>query len=215
VGAEDVRHPGRGVDGKLVTTDLVEINLGIRILLGHSYYEDWAGKEMFVTKDPLGNPVDARHPGTKHTIPMPQKRDFGGNYTWVMSPRWYDGKDHLALDTAAAAGALVATALAGLVDIGYVKSTGRSVIINLPKSATRGPVTFEWKIPKWSNAIERDRARSYFQAYAAACALHFIDKALAEVRAGHSKTWEQFQVPRDSIGCGFTERCAACSRTTW
>ena len=27
---------------------------------------------------------------------------------------------------------------------------------------------FEWKIPKWSNAIERDRARTYFQAYAAA-----------------------------------------------
>ena len=25
------------------------------------------------------------------------------------------------------------------------------------------------------------------------------------MRAGHSKTWEQFQVPRDSIGCGFTE----------
>src|SRR5467141_1001557 len=198
--------PGVVVDGKLVTTDLVEINLGIRILLGHSYYEDWAGKEMFVTKDPLGNPVDARHPWNQHTIPMPQKRDFGGNYTWVMSPRWYDGKDHLALDTGGGPLArLWPTALAGLVDIGYVKSTGRSVIINLPKSATRGPVTFEWKIPKWSNAIERDRARSYFQAYAAACALHFIDKALAEVRAGHNKTWEQFQVPRDSIGCGFTE----------
>src|SRR5437762_5788095 len=198
--------PGVVVDGKLVTTDLVEINLGIRILLGHSYYEDWAGKEMFVTQDPLGNPVDARHPWNQHTIPMPQKRDFGGNYTWVMSPRWYDGKDHLALDTGGGPLArLWPTALAGLVDIGYVKSIGRSVIINLPKSVTRGPVTFEWKIPKWSNAIERDRARSYFQAYAAACALHFIDKALAEVRAGHTKTWEQFEVPRDSIGCGFTE----------
>src|SRR6202171_5340122 len=198
--------PGVVVDGKLITTDLVEINLGIRILLGHSYYEDWAGKEMFVTKDPLGNPVDARHPWNQHTIPMPQKRDFGGKYTWVMSPRWYDGKDHLALDTGGGPLArLWSTALAGLVDIGYVKSTGRSVIINLPKSAARGPVTFEWKIPKWSNTIERDRARSYFQAYAAACALHFIDKALAEVRAGHTKTWEKYEFPKDSIGCGFTE----------
>ena len=33
--------PGVVVDGKLVTTDLVEINLGIRILLGSSYYDDW------------------------------------------------------------------------------------------------------------------------------------------------------------------------------
>src|ERR1700721_3180369 len=42
--------PGIVVDGKLVTNDLVKINLGIRILLGHSFYEDWAGQEMFVTK---------------------------------------------------------------------------------------------------------------------------------------------------------------------
>src|SRR6478609_5360606 len=35
--------PGVVVDGTLVTTDLVKINLGIRILLGSSYYEDWDG----------------------------------------------------------------------------------------------------------------------------------------------------------------------------
>ena len=33
--------PGVVVDGKLVTTSLVDINLNIRILLGHSYYDDW------------------------------------------------------------------------------------------------------------------------------------------------------------------------------
>src|SRR6266566_4652327 len=33
--------PGVVVDGELVTTSLVDINLGIRILLGSSYYEDW------------------------------------------------------------------------------------------------------------------------------------------------------------------------------
>jgi hydrogenase large subunit len=69
----------------------------------------------------------------------------------------------------------------------------------------KGPVTFEWKIPKWSNTIERNRARTYFQAYSAAAALHFLDKALAEVRAGHTKTWEPFTVPDEGIGCGFTE----------
>jgi hydrogenase large subunit len=198
--------PGIVVDGKLVTNDLVKINLGIRILLGHSFYEDWAGQEMFVTKDPLGNPVDQRHPWNQHTIPKPQKRDFDGKYTWVMSPRWFDGKDHLALDTGGGPIArLWSTALSGLVNNDYVKATGNSVQIHLPKSATRGPVDFEWKIPKWSNTIERDRARTYFQAYAAACALHFTEKALSEVRAGHTKTWEQFKVPDEGIGCGFTE----------
>jgi hypothetical protein len=36
---------------------------------------------------------------------------------------------------------------------------------------------FEWKIPKSSIGIERDRARTSFQAYAAECALHFAEKA--------------------------------------
>ena len=85
-----------------------------------------------------------------------------------MSPRWFDGKDHLALDTGGGPIArLWSTALSGLVDIGYVKATGTSVQINLPKTALKGPVSFEWKIPKWSNTIERNRARTYFQAYAA------------------------------------------------
>jgi hydrogenase large subunit len=198
--------PGIVVDGKLVTTDLVEINLGIRILLGHSYYKDWEGEEIFVDRDPLGNPVDRRHPWNMHTRPEPQKRNFDGPYSWVMSPRWFDGKDHLALDTGGGPIArLWATALAGLVDIGYVKATGNSVQINLPRTALVPEKSFEWKIPKWSNAIERDRARTYFQAYAAACALHFLDKALAEIRAGNTKTWERFEVPSDAIGCGFTE----------
>ena len=45
--------PGIVVDGELVTTNLVDINLGIRILLGSSYYEDWENAETFVKNDPL------------------------------------------------------------------------------------------------------------------------------------------------------------------
>ncbi|GAB3553352.1 hydrogenase large subunit [Actinopolyspora lacussalsi] len=198
--------PGIVVDGQLVTTDLVDINLGIRILLGSSYYEDWQGQETFVDRDPLGNPVDQRHPWNQHTIPKPAKRDFDDKYSWVMSPRWFDGSEHLALDTGGGPIArLWTTALAGLVDMGNVRSTGHSVEINLPKSATMGERTLEWKIPKWSNAIERNRARTYFQAYCAAAALHFVDKALAEVRGGNTQTWEPFDVPNESVGCGFTE----------
>jgi hydrogenase large subunit len=194
------------VDGKLVTHDLVKINLGIRILLGHSYYDDWANAETFVKNDPLGNPVDQRHPWNQTTTPRPQKRDFEGNYSWTMSPRWFDGKDHLALDTGGGPLArLWATALAGIVDIGYIKATGSSVKMYLPKTATKGEVEYEWKIPKWSNAIERDRARTYFQVYAAAAAYHFVEKALEDLHAGRTKTWNDFTVPDEAVACGFHE----------
>ena len=200
--------PGIVVDGKLVTNDLMDINLGLRILLGSSFYDDWENEETFVRTDPLGNRIDKRHPWNQTTIPRPQRRDFQGNYTWVMSPRWLDKRtgDHLALDTGGGPIArLWSTALSGLVDIGYIKATGNSVIINLPKTVTLPETQFEWKIPKWSNAIERDRARTYFQAYAAAAALFFCEKAMEELLAGRSKTWAPFKVPEEAISCGFHE----------
>jgi hydrogenase large subunit len=200
--------PGVVVDGELVTTDLVDINLNIRILLGSSYYDDWQGGETFVKHDPLGNPVDQRHPWNQTTTPRPQKRDFKEKYTWVMSPRWFDKRtgDYLALDTGGGPIARFwATALAGLVDIGYVKATGKSVKIYLPKTVSLPEVEFEWKIPKWSNAIERDRARTYFQAYAAGCALYFAEQALKELHGGRTRTWSEFTVPDEAIGCGFHE----------
>ena len=203
--------PGVVVDGKLVTTDLVEINLGIRILLGHSFYDDWEDQEMFVTNDPLGNPVDRRHPWNQHTNPRPQKRDFDGKYSWVMSPRWYDGKDHLALDTGGGPIArLWSTALAGLVgarcDIGYVKATGNSVVINLPKSATKRPGHLRVEDPASGRTRSSATARAPTSRLTPARArCYFIEKALTEVRAGNTKTWEPFKVPDEGIGCGFTE----------
>ena len=137
-----------------------------------SYYEDWENWETFVKNDPLGNPVDKRHPvesdHDSETAEARLRRQLHlGDVTALVRSRRTG--DHLALDTGGGPIArLWATALAGLVDIGYVKSTGHSVKIRLPKTAMKPEVEFEWKIPQWSNAIERDRARTYFQAYAAA-----------------------------------------------
>ncbi len=200
--------PGVIVDGELVTNNLVDINLGIRILLGSSYYDSWENEEIFVTHDPLGNPVDRNHPWNQTTTPRPQKRDFKNNYSWVMSPRWHDKRtgDYLALDTGGGPIARFwATALAGIVDIGYIKATGKSVKIYLPTTSGMPEVEFEWKIPKWSNAIERDRARTYFQAYAAAAALYFAERAMKELHKGNTQTFRDFKVPEAAIGCGFHE----------
>jgi hydrogenase large subunit len=203
--------PGVVVDGQLITQDLVDINLGIRILLGSSFYDDWQTGDTFVKEDPLGNPVDQRHPWNQTTTPHPQKRDLspGGKYTWVMSPRWHhrESGQTYALDTGGGPLArLWTTALAGIVDMnGYVKATGHSVKINLPRTANLPEKEFEWKIPEWSNTLERDRARTYFQAYAAAAALYFLEEARKELFAGRTQTATEFKVPDEAIGCGFHE----------
>ena len=67
-------------------------------------------------------------PWNQTTIPQPQKRDFDDKYSWVMSPRWFDGTDHLALDTGGGPIArLWSTALSGLVNTDHLKATGDSV----------------------------------------------------------------------------------------
>jgi hydrogenase large subunit len=201
--------PGIIVDDKLVTNNLVDINLGMRILLGSSYYEGWENEETFVARDPLGNPVDQLHPWNQTTIPHPQRRDFeGGNYSWVMSPRWVEpaSGELLAMETGGGPLArLWSTALSGLVKTPYVQATGNSVRIALPKSAQLPATEFEWKVPPWCNTLERDRARIYFIAYSAAMALFFVEKAMAEIDAGRTKTFTDFEVPEAAIGVGFHE----------
>ncbi|MDL5206406.1 nickel-dependent hydrogenase large subunit [Streptomyces sp. ALI-76-A] len=200
--------PGIIVDGKLVTNNLVDINLGMRILLGSSFYDDWERQEPFVTHDPLGNPVDMRHPWNQTTVPVPQKRDFDAKYSWVMSPRWYhkESDSHLALDTGGGPLArLWSTALNGLVDTPYIKATGHSVRISLPKSEKLPETTLEWQIPQWSNTIERNRARPYFVAYAAAMAFQFLEEAMQMMRAGETKVFQDFEVPDEAVGVGFHE----------
>ena len=91
--------PGLVFKGELITTDLVEINLAMRILLGHSYFDDWDQEETFVTHDPLGNPVDKRHPWNKQTLPRPQKRDFNNKYSVGRCPAYVrQAQQHLRCD---------------------------------------------------------------------------------------------------------------------
>ena len=58
----------------------------------------------------------------------------------------------------------------------------------LPKTAGMPEMELEWKVPPWSNAIERDRARSYHQAYSALVGLYNLEQAFKEVRAGRTKS---------------------------
>jgi hydrogenase large subunit len=80
------------------------------------------------------------------------------------------------------------------------------VKIRLPKSPDfPAEMEFEWKVPRWSNTIERDRARAYFIAYAAAMAFFFVEKAMERVHSGDVRVFQDFDVPDEAIGCGFHE----------
>ena len=81
--------PGVVVDGKLVTTDLVDINLGIRILLGSSYYDDWDNSEMFVKTIRSAIRLIGNIRGIRRRCHGRKSATSTDKYTWVMSPRWY------------------------------------------------------------------------------------------------------------------------------
>ena len=192
--------PGFVFGGELITTDLVEINLAIRILLGSSYFDDWAETETpFVTKDPLGNPVDPRHPWNKVTLPKPQKRDFTDKYSLGrLAADVRQAQRHLRrLDTGG-----------GPFARQWVHGEGRQGRLRLREGdranrsrwscrrrAGMPEMEIEWKVPEKSNAIERDRARTYHQAYSALIGLHCLERAFTEVRAGRTKSLERLQGP--------------------
>lgn len=198
--------PGVILGNDLITTDLVEINLNIRILLGHSYYDSWENEEVFVEQDPIGNKIDRNHPWNKTTIPKPQKRDFKGKYSWVTSPRYFAKGKYWAADTGGGPFArMMVTAKAGLVNNEFIETNGKSIKMHIPKTASQAASDVEWQIPKWNNAIERDRARAYHQVYCALIGLIFCRKALEIVAKGDTRTWTPFNVPREAISVGFHE----------
>ncbi len=208
--------PGVIVDGKLVTNSLVDINLGIRILLGHSFYDDWEDQEMFVTKDPLGNPVDRRHPWNQHTNPQPQKRDFDGKYSWVMSPRWFDGTDHLALDTGGGPIArLWSTALSALVNTDHLEPPGAasSSTCRGPRSSPKSPSSGRSRSGRTrSNATGRARtSRRTPRPRRSTSSRRRSPMSAPERRRRGSRS----TCPTKASVVVSPKRFVACSRTTW
>ena len=201
--------PGVVVDGQLVTTDLVDINLGIRILLGSSYYDDWQDGETFVKTDPLGNPVDQRHPWNQTTTPRPQKRDFNGQvhlghvaalvrqaHRRAPGPRHRRRPDRPALGHGAGRPgghrlrqgdrpqrqdlpAQDGDAAGGRVRVEDPASGAT------PSSAT-APAPTSRPTPRPPPSTSSSRR-------------------CEELHAGRTKTWTEFKVPDEAIGCGFHE----------
>jgi hypothetical protein len=141
------------------------------------------------------------------TLPKPQARDFNDKYSWVVSPRIYDKRtdSYVACDTGGGPFARQwVTAKAGLVDL-RAEGDGQLDQMTLPKTGFMPEMDLEWKIPEKSNAIERDRARSYHQAYSAIVAVYHLEEALKEIRAGRTRSANNVTVPESAVSVGFHE----------
>ena len=187
--------PGVTVDGKLVTTKLQQVNVGMEEFVEHSYYEKWEG-HRFKT-DPAGTPLSPNHPWNKETVPKPGKQNWKDRYSWDTSPTW----DRMPME-AGAYSRLYITALAQkLPESKFLESTGHSLKIQVP-AHNLPEATLEWKIPAKWNAFERNRARAYCIPYSAMVAMENWLIAQQLLREGKTSVSTPYEIPKKGLFMG-------------
>jgi hydrogenase large subunit len=190
--------PGVVLGGRVQTTSLPDIDVGVEEFVDQSYYGDWTGQGgPLLQQDPINNPLSARHPWNKQTLPTPGS----GGYSWSTSPRWRNN----AMETGAGA-RLWITALAGrLPRRGFQDPTGRGMRFGIP-SAEMPQSEREWHVPDRWNALERNRARAYGLVQSTLAAYENIVVAfdLARIGGPEAGVFTHYKVPTDHvIGCGY------------
>jgi hydrogenase large subunit len=187
------------VDGRLVTTRLTDINVGLEEFVEHSYYEKWADYPF--KTDPLGNPLSPNHPWNKTTIPRPGAQNWKERYSWSTTPTW----DRKTFEAGAYARVYL-TALAQKVPHSdYIQATGDGLRLTVARGANLPETVLEWKIPKVWNAFERNRARAYAVAFNLMVTLENFVRACDLQKRGETKVATPFEIPTTghSIGVGF------------
>jgi len=194
--------PGIVDNGKLVTTNLTDINMGTEEFVEHSFYEDWtqAGPAQYRT-DPLGNPISPYHPWNKRTIPKPTATNFRERYTWDTALRW----DRKVVETGVY-GRMWTTALAQKhPNNPFYEATGDGIRMLMPRHALPETELF-WAVPRTLNALERNRARAYAVAWQACIGMNCLLQAFEYWRQGETKVHTPFRIPKDNrIAVGFWE----------
>jgi hydrogenase large subunit len=190
------------IEGKLVTTKLTDINIGMEEFVEHSFYDDWTkiGPQRYRT-DMLGNPLSPYHAWNKTTLPKPAGTSFKDKYTWSTAPRW----DRQVVETGAY-GQLWGTALRGeYAENPFCNPTGDGLQLVLPRFTLPETELF-WPLPRTLNALERNRARAYSMAFIATIGMNCLLKAFEYWRKGETKVHTPFKIPRDErVSVGFWE----------
>ena len=190
--------PGVLVDGKLVTTRLTDINVGLEEFVEHSYYEAW--EDYPFKTDPLGNPLSPHHPWNKTTIPRPGSQNGKERYSWATTPTW----DRRTFEAGAYARVYISALAKKLPKSDYVASTGESLKLNIA-AAELPAMELEWKVPKYWNAFERNRARAYAVAFNLMVTLENLLRTFDLQKRGETKVATPFEIPSKghAIGVGF------------
>jgi hydrogenase large subunit len=190
------------IEGKLVTTKLTDINMGMEEFIEHSFYDDWTkvGPQRYRT-DPLGNPLSPYNPWNKTTLPKPTGTNFKERYTWDTAPRW----DRQVVETGAY-GQLWGTAIRGdYTENPFCEPTGDGIRMLLPRHALPETELF-WPLPRTLCALERNRARAYSMAFTATIGMNCLLKAFEYWRMGETRVHTPFKIPRDErVSVGFWE----------
>lgn len=191
--------PGAIVDGELVTTRLQDLNVGVEEFVEHSYYEAW--QDYPFKTDPLGAPLSPHHPWNKTTIPRPGSQNWKERYSWSTTPTW----DRHTFEAGAYARVYISALAQKLPPSQYFESTGRSLVLNIPKGGNLPEKRLEWKIPKVWNAFERNRARAYAVAFNLAVTMENWVRAQDLVKRGETRVHTKFEIPKkgQQIGAGF------------
>ena len=191
--------PGAVVDGKLVTTKLRDINVGLEEFVEHSYYEQW--HDYPFKTDPLGAPLSPHHPWNKTTIPRPGAQNWKERYSWSTTPTW----DRHTFEAGAYSRVYISALAQKLPSSDYVQSTGHSLKLNIPKGSKLPAMNLEWHIPKIWNAFERNRARAYAVAFNLMVTVENWVRAMDLQKRGETQVHTPFVIPSKGrqIGVGF------------
>ena len=194
--------PGAVVEGKLVTTDLHTINMGLEEFVDHSYYEEWTGEgqRQRFPADPAGKPLSPYHPWNKITKPRPQGQSWKEKYTWDTTPRW----DRLGMEAGCYARLWNTAVAQKLPPNPFIESTGHSLKVRVPKGALP-EMDLEWHVPALWNAFERNRARAHCVAFTSMVAMNNWLAAMERLKDGDTKTSTPFEIPKsgERLGVGF------------
>ena len=191
--------PGVVVNGKLVTTRLTDINVGLEEFVEHAYYENW--DDYPFKTDPLGSPLSPRHPWNKTTIPRPGKQNWKERYSWSTTPTW----DRRTFEAGAYARVYLSALAQKIPPSEYIQSTGHSLKLNIGRGEDLPTLEAEWHVPKVWNAFERNRARAYAVGFNLMVTIENLSRAFGLVKAGNTQVATPFEIPAKGhdIGVGF------------
>ena len=195
-GSQRMSPPGVVIDGRLRTSRLRQINVGMEEFVAHSFYQDW--EEQPLKEAPDGAPLSPFHPWNKSTIPRPERRNWKERYSWSTEPRW----DREPMECGPLARQWMA-ATVGTPDTPFISGGSGLLEITIPKG-TLPETVVTWRVPPVVNAFERNRARAVHVGYCLMVAYTYLLQAFDYLGRGETAMSRPFKVV-DGIGVGFWE----------